>query len=70
VRGSIDLVERKLHSHAEAEAILRKAGYSQEQIDSVLRDIPDPIDVDRDADAFMRHGITRDSLISRAGGSP
>jgi hypothetical protein len=61
---------RKLYSHAEAEKMLRKAGYSQAQIEDVLRDIPEPIDSDRDGEAFMKHGITFDLIKDRAGGSP
>jgi hypothetical protein len=32
--------------------------------------LPDPIDLDRDGDFLLRHGITRDHLIDRLGGSP
>jgi CBS-domain-containing membrane protein len=63
-------VERTLRSHAEAEQNLRKAGYSQEQIENVLRDVPDPFDVDRDAEALLKHGVTLDALTDRMSGSP
>jgi hypothetical protein len=63
-------VEPKLYSHAEAEDALRRAGYSQELIEDVLRDVPDPIDADRDAEAFLKHGLTVDALTDRMGGSP
>jgi hypothetical protein len=63
-------VERKLYSHAEAEDVLRRAGYRQELIEDVLRDVPDPIDPDRDAESFFRHGLTFDALVDRMGGSP
>ncbi len=62
--------ERQLISHAEAERILRKAGYPQERIADVLRQLPDPIDTDRDGEALFKLGVSRGSLIERMGGSP
>jgi hypothetical protein len=61
---------RRLVSHAEAERMLRRAGYSQQQIDDVLRHVPDPIDTERDSEAFFKHGISAGSLMERMGGSP
>jgi hypothetical protein len=68
--GYIHPVERKLYSHAEAEQMLRRAGYPQDRIENVLRDVPDPIDPDRDDEAFLKHGLTFDALTDRMGGSP
>ena len=62
--------KRLLVSHAEAEKILRRAGFHQEQIDDVLRDLPDPIDIERDGDALVKHGVSRGQLMDRIGGSP
>jgi hypothetical protein len=59
-----------LISHAEAEQILRRAGYSREGIDDVLRHVPDPIDVGRDAEALFKLGVSVGSLMDRMGGSP
>ena len=68
---SIDRVEqRRLVSHAEAERILRNAGYSPQQIAAALRDVPDPIDSERDAEALFQHGISVGGLMDRMGGSP
>lgn len=50
--------------------MLRRAGYSSEQIEAALRDTPDPIDTERDAEALFKHGITAGTLIDRMGGSP
>jgi hypothetical protein len=61
---------RKSITHAEAEQILRRAGYRQEWIEDVLRQLPDPIDTERDAEALFRLGVSRGSLISDMGGSP
>ena len=50
-RRSIQFV---LISHAECEQILRRAGFSEERIEELLRDLPDPIDTERDADALSK----------------
>lgn len=62
--------KRRFLSHAEVERILRRAGYSQEQIVDVLRDLPDPIDTERDSEALFKQGISAGSLMDRMGGSP
>jgi hypothetical protein len=62
--------QRRLVSHAEAERILRNAGYSPQQITYALRDLPDPIDSERDAEVLFRHGISTGGLMDRMGGSP
>lgn len=62
--------QRRLVSHAEAAKVLRRAGYSQEQIQEALRDLPDPIDTERDGDEIANRGITKSRLMDRMGGSP
>jgi hypothetical protein len=47
----------------------RLLGYSQ-LADEALRDLPDPVDLDELQAWSMRHGLSRDELISRMGGSP
>lgn len=48
---------------------MRRLGYAQ-LADEASRDLPDPVDLD-DLQAWsMRHGLSRDDLISRMGGSP
>jgi hypothetical protein len=49
---------------------LRFAGFPEETIGELDAVLPDPVDFDRDGDILARHGITRDELISRRGGSP
>jgi hypothetical protein len=56
--------------HAEVRRVLRRAGYPDRQIDDVLRDLPDPVDTDRDRDALFRKGISMGSLVNRMSGSP
>jgi hypothetical protein len=59
-----------LRSHAEVERYFRKAGYSQEQIEDLLRHLPDPIDTERDAEALFKLGVGVGALVDRMGGSP
>jgi hypothetical protein len=63
---------RRVSSRAEFHKVLRRAGYSTTQAESVLRDLPDPIDFDRDRDReiLFRRGISLDRLIDAMGGSP
>jgi hypothetical protein len=51
-------------------AVLRRAGFSEEVIGEIASQLPDPIDLDRDSAFLLRHGITRDALTDRMGGSP
>jgi hypothetical protein len=49
--------------------MLRRAGY-REAADEAMLELPDPVDIDRAAEWGMKHGITRDAIISGMGGSP
>ena len=60
----------QLFSHTYARRVLRRAGYSDEQIDDVLRQVPDPIDSVRDADVLFKLGVSISALVDRMGGSP
>jgi hypothetical protein len=62
--------ERHLRRKAEVLAILRRAGYSEQTLQALDAELPDPVDVDRDGNVFLRHGITLDTVIDRLGGSP
>jgi hypothetical protein len=44
-------------------------GYPQEA-DEAARDLPDPVEVEQLREFGDRHGISRDEIISRMGGSP
>jgi hypothetical protein len=61
---------RRISSHAEFREVLRRAGYLMPQLQSVLRDLPDPIDLDRDGEALFKMGISLDRLADARGGSP
>jgi hypothetical protein len=38
--------------------------------DEALRDLPDPVDINRLTAWMLQHGLTRDEMVSRLGGSP
>jgi hypothetical protein len=48
---------------------LRHLGYRQ-MADEASQELPDPVDLDELQEWSLRHGLTRDVLISRMGGSP
>jgi len=49
--------------------LLNRLGYPQ-LADEASRVLPDPADINQLAAWLMKHGLTRDELISRMGGSP
>jgi hypothetical protein len=57
------------YSRQEVVDLLRKAGF-REAADEAMRELPDPVDLEFLEEWGGRHGITRDILISRMGGSP
>lgn len=57
-------------THEDAARVLRHAGYTDEFIDEVLSQLPDPIDLQRDQQILGRYGLDPDRLIDRMGGSP
>lgn len=57
-------------SHEEAARVLRRAGYSDEFIQELLSQLPDPIDLERDQQILARYGISSERLMDRMGGSP
>jgi hypothetical protein len=57
-------------SKANAREVLRRANYDNALIDEIMAQLPDPFDLDRDSAVLMHYGVTRDTLIGRAGGSP
>lgn len=57
------------YSKQELIRLLRRAGFP-EAADDAVRDLPDPVDLERIEQWGIRRGITRDVLISQLGGSP
>jgi hypothetical protein len=64
VSGSIKI------SRDECARILRRAGYSPEVVKELIAQLPDPVDVDRDAAILARYGVTRGRLMELMGASP
>lgn len=57
-------------SKAEATRVLRRVGFSKENIATVMSELDDPIDIERDAAILEKYGINRDLLVDLMGGSP
>ena len=70
MQRDLNSAQRRISSHAEFCKVLRRAGYLTTRVQSVLRDLPDPIDLDRDGEALFNKGISLDRLIDARGGSP
>jgi hypothetical protein len=49
--------------------LLNRLGYTQ-LAEEASRVLPDPVDADQVSTWWMQHGLSRDDLISRMGGSP
>ena len=62
--------EPRVRRKAEVLAVLRRAGYSEQTVAALDVELDDPVDLDRDANVLLRHGITVGSVIDRMGGSP
>lgn len=56
-------------SRQEIVNVLRKAGL-YELAEEAMRDLPDPVDFDRVLQWAAQHGVSREGLINRMGGSP
>ena len=50
--------------------VLRRARIPEETIKAADEQLHDPVDEDRDGIFLLTHGLDRDQLISRMGGSP
>lgn len=50
--------------------VLRRAGIPEETIRAADEQLHDPIDQKRDGLFLLTHGLDRDQLVSRMGGSP
>jgi hypothetical protein len=60
----------RLISHTEVKRVLRRVGYSPQQIEDALRRFPDPLD-ERNCTALERQlGTSMEDLMNRMGGSP
>jgi hypothetical protein len=48
---------------------LNRMGYAEIAV-AASRELPDPVDINRLEGWCMQHGLSRDDVISRMGGSP
>jgi len=64
------MAEPRTMPKPEVERMLRRAGLSHDLIQDLLKDLPDLVDLDRDAAVLGRYGITRTQLTDMMGGSP
>jgi hypothetical protein len=55
---------------AEVARVLQRAGLPHDLIDELVKELPDTVDLDRDAEVFDRHGLTHARLTDMMGGSP
>ena len=67
--GRKEAVVAMLMTKHEIIRMLRNAGL-EHVAEEAERSLPDEVDLERAAEFGLRHGITRDELISRMGGSP
>ena len=58
-----------MYSRLYVAGMLRRQGFP-ELADVALRELPDPVDDEQLESWGMRHGVSKDDLISRMGGSP
>jgi hypothetical protein len=49
---------------------LRRARVAKDTIEALERELPDPVDFDRDGNLLLAHGLTVDGLMDRMGASP
>jgi hypothetical protein len=54
---------------AQVVAIMRRLGM-EDKIDQALRELPDVIDIDRDANKLRQLGLGLDTVVDELGGSP
>ncbi|HLI02336.1 MAG TPA: hypothetical protein VKV06_16230 [Acidimicrobiales bacterium] len=57
-------------SKDEARKVLRRVGVPDDRIEEILDQLPDPVDLDKQAPLLARYGIDRSRLNDRMGGSP
>jgi len=58
-----------MYSRRHVADMLRRQGFP-ELADVAVRELPDPVDAEQLESWGMRHGVSKDDLISRMGGSP
>lgn len=67
--GTMNARTRKMPK-AEVTRVLERAGLPDDTIREILKELPDPVDLDRDTAVFDRHGLTPSRIADMLGGSP
>jgi hypothetical protein len=62
--------KRDLRPKAGVLTVLRRTGVSERTVQALNAALEDPVDLRRDGNLLLRHGITLDRLIDHMGGSP
>lgn len=57
-------------SHAEFARMMRRIGFPPDVVEEITAQVPDPIDVERDAPILARYNLTRGRLMEIMGASP
>jgi hypothetical protein len=57
-------------SKAEFTRVLERVGLPPALIEELLKELPDPVDLDRDTAVLDRHGLNRGHLTNMMGGNP
>lgn len=57
-------------SHAEFARLMRRIGVAPDVVEEIKAQVPDPIDVERDAPLLARYDLTRGRLMEILGASP
>ncbi len=62
--------EHDLRPKAAVLSVLHRAGVPEQTLQALSAALKDPVDLRRDGDVLLHHGVTLDGLIDRMGGSP
>jgi hypothetical protein len=58
------------YPHEKVTRLLRREGYSDGFISEVLRQLPEPVDVQRDQEILGHFGLSPEQLMDRMGAGP
>lgn len=70
MQRDFNYAQRRISSHAEFCKVLRRAGYLTRHVQSVVRDLLDPIDFDRDGGGTLRNGYLAEPAYRCDGRQP
>ena len=68
--AGVTAMARQTRTKQQIMSLLRRLGNENNEVDEAERLLPDPVDLDRDADLLRKLGLTVDSAVNELGGSP